>query len=191
MIATLDCSRICRHNSKPSTSGSIRSSRTMSGSSVSSSCSARVPSADTTLSKPRTARFDLIRSTMFGSSSTTSARVFLVFSVMTAQSLPGFLGLAYHAFADEAVPVPVVGAGTVAGLHRQANAEARAAGRAAQFDAAAVRLDDGLGDGQPEPGPGAGGAALRGDVERGRQFPRHAGAVVDHADHDLGGRRGS
>src|SRR6516165_12745250 len=166
MIATEDRSRIRRQSSKPSISGSIRSSSTMSGDSVSSSRSARSPSADTTLSKPRTARLDLIRSTMFGSSSTTSARVFLVFSVMAAQSLPGFLGLARqsHGFAAEAVPVPVVGAGTVAGLHRQADAEARAAGRAAQFDAAAVRLDDGLGDGQPEPGPGAGGAALRSDV---------------------------
>ena len=38
MMATADRSRIWRHSSNPSASGSIRSSRTMSGSSVSSSC---------------------------------------------------------------------------------------------------------------------------------------------------------
>ena len=84
-MATGDCSRICWHSSKPSTSGSIRSSSTMSGSSVSSRSSARSPSSDTTVSKPRTARLDRIRSTMFGSSSTTRARV-----------LPGLLGMVSH-----------------------------------------------------------------------------------------------
>src|SRR5262249_26020778 len=166
MIATLDCSRICRHSSKPSTSGSIRSSRTMSGSSVSSSWSARAPSADTTLSKPRTARFDLIRSTVFGSASTTSARVFLVLSVMAAQPGP-----ARCPGAVTTEPVPLLGlpAGPVGGLHRQADPEAGAPVQVAQLDAAAVRLDDGLGDGQPEPGAGAGGPALRGAVECGRR----------------------
>ena len=75
MIATGDCSRICRQSSNPSTSGSIRSSSTMSGCSVSSIDSALVPSVDTSVSNPRTARLDRIRSTMFGSSSTMSTRV--------------------------------------------------------------------------------------------------------------------
>src|SRR5258708_6112770 len=78
MIATDERSRIWRHSSKPSTSGSIRSSSTMSGSSVSSSCMARTPSAETTVSKPLMARLDRIRATMLGSSSTTSARVLAV-----------------------------------------------------------------------------------------------------------------
>ena len=76
MMATDDRSRISWHSSNPSISGSMRSSRTMSGSSVSSRLSARSPSTETTVSKPRTARLDRIRSTMFGSSSTTRARVF-------------------------------------------------------------------------------------------------------------------
>ena len=58
MMATLDRSRICLHSSNPSTSGSIRSSSTMSGCSVSSSASALLPSDDTSVSNPRTARFD-------------------------------------------------------------------------------------------------------------------------------------
>ena len=48
----------------------LRSSRTMSGSSVSSSWRAREPSVETTVSKPRTTRFERMRSTMLGSSST-------------------------------------------------------------------------------------------------------------------------
>ena len=75
MIADRGRSRIWRHSSNPSASGSIRSSRTMSGASVSSSWSARAPSAETTVSNPRTDRLDRIRSTMFGSSSTSRARV--------------------------------------------------------------------------------------------------------------------
>ena len=78
MMATVDRSRICLHSSNPSTSGSIRSSSTMSGCSVSSSDSALLPSVDTSVSNPRTARLDLIRSTMFGSSSTMSTRVGMV-----------------------------------------------------------------------------------------------------------------
>src|ERR1700678_878055 len=61
----------------------------MSGSSVSSSCSARIPSTLTTVSKPRTARLDLIRSTMLGTSSTTREQVFLAASVIAVAVTPG------------------------------------------------------------------------------------------------------
>ena len=74
MIATGDRSRIWRHSSNPSASGSIRSSSTMSGCSASSRSSTRLP-ADTTVANPRTARFERIKSTMFGSSSMMSTFV--------------------------------------------------------------------------------------------------------------------
>src|SRR5260370_7818701 len=157
MMATGERSRICRHSSKPSTSGSIRSSRTMSGSSVSSSCRARIPSTETTVSKPRTARFDLIRSTMLGSSSTTSARVFLASSDIC--------------------------------FHREVDTETRAWAQALQLHPATVRLDDALGDGQPEPGSRAARPPPAGRLERcDRDLVGHAHAVVGHTDHDLGGR---
>jgi hypothetical protein len=74
MIATDDRSRICRHSSNPSASGSIRSSSTMSGCSSSSRASTRPP-ADTTVSNPRTTRLERMRSTMLGSSSMMSTFV--------------------------------------------------------------------------------------------------------------------
>src|SRR6202034_724325 len=75
MTPTLERSRTCLQSSNPSTTGSIRSSRIRSGASVSSICSTRSPSVETSVSKPRTARFERIKSTMFGSSSTT--RIFV------------------------------------------------------------------------------------------------------------------
>src|ERR1700690_892910 len=160
MVATSDRSRIWRHRSKPSTSGSIRSSSTMSGSSVSSSWRARMPSTDTTVSNPRTARLDLIRSTMLGSSSTTRAQVAAPSAIMA--------------------------------VRRQAHLEAGAAGarlQLAQLEAAAVRVDDALGDRQPEPRPGAAGSPPPDRLERGGgQLGGHPRAVVTDADDDLAGR---
>src|SRR5579862_1782343 len=103
----------------------------MSGSSVSSSWSARMPSTDTMVSKPRTARLDRIRSTMLGSSSTTRAQVLRVSSVIFRWSsfAPGFDG--------------------------QVDAEAGALARRGQLDPAAVSLHDAPCDGQAEPGAGA------------------------------------
>ncbi len=60
----------------------------MSGASVSSSWSARAPSADTIVSNPRTDRLDRIRSTMFGSSSTSRARVLATPSDITIRPHP-------------------------------------------------------------------------------------------------------
>src|SRR6516162_10469949 len=132
MMATDERSRICLHSSKPSTSGSIRSSRTMSGCSVSSRASALLPSVDTNVSKPRTARLDLMRSTMLGSSSTMSTRVGIVSSVNRVLSFP--------------VRVLV--------LYRQGDHEAGAPRRLLQLDPAAVRGHDAAGDGQAEPRAG-------------------------------------
>src|SRR5580692_2353030 len=194
MIATGERSRIWRHRSKPSASGSIKSSRTMSGSSVSSSCRARMPSTLTMVSKPRTARLDRIRSTMLGSSSTTRAQVLRVSSVIVTVVVPSVRG--HPACVDR-------------GLDRQVDLEAGALGQRGQLDPAAVGLHDSLGDGQAEAGAGAlalaiagaavAGAAVAGVVltvvrrrtpsglERGgHQFGRHADAVVPHADHHLG-----
>src|SRR5487761_594860 len=181
MIATGERSRIWRHRSKPSASGSIRSSRTMSGSSVSSSCSARMPSTLTMVSKPRTARLDRIRSTMLGSSSTTRAQVLRVSSVIVTVVVPSVRG--------QPARVDL-------GLDRQVDLEAGALGQRGQLDPAAMGLHDSLGDGQAEAGAGAlalavAGAAVAvaavvlavirrrapGDLERGgHQFGRHADA---------------
>ena len=86
MIATGDRSRIWRHSSNPSASGSIRSSSTMSGCSASSRASTRLP-ADTTVSKPRTARLERMRSTMFGSSSMMSTFVVTTVLLIVAMGL--------------------------------------------------------------------------------------------------------
>src|ERR1700732_2792504 len=182
MMATGERSRIWRHRSKPSASGSIRSSRTMSGSSVSSSCKARMPSTLTMVSKPRTARLDRIRSTMLGSSSTTRAQVLRVSSVIVTVVVPSVRG-----------QPPRVDLG----LDGQVDAEAGALGQRDQLDPAAVGLHDPLGDGQAEAGAGALAVAVAiaaavalivirrrapGGFERGgRQFGRHADAVVPHA----------
>src|SRR5215468_2492716 len=162
MMATDERSRICRHSSKPSTSGSMRSSSTMSGCSVSSRASALLPSVDTNVSKPRTARLDLIRSTMLGSSSTMSTRVGIDSSVTRIPLLRQPL------------------------LHRKRDPEAGAPGHLLKLHPAAVRGHDPAGDGQAEPrarharaGPSRAGSAgrLRGAA---RDFWRHAVAVVGH-----------
>src|ERR1700723_1128672 len=183
MMATGERSRIWRQSSNPSASGSIRSSSTMSGSSVSSSWSARIPSTLTTVSKPRTARLDRIRSTMLGSSSTTRAQVLRAVSVITiGPGPPGIRGY----------PLVGLAEGQELGLDGQRHAEAGARGPRRQLDPAAVRLHDALGDGQAEAraralaGFGAGGAGAAGGFERGGgQFRRHAAAVVADADDPL------
>src|SRR5215469_10048146 len=149
MIATPERSLICLHSSNPSTSGSIRSSSTISGSSVSSSCSAREPSAETTVSKPRTARLDLIRSTMFGSSSTTRARVFEKCSAMLDR-LPN-LGASHR-------PYPV--------LDRQPHREARSRLIGLHAKPTTVSGDDTSGDGQAEAGAAGLAAAPPSRLER-------------------------
>src|ERR1700722_19260654 len=125
----------------------------MSGSSVSSSCSARIPSTLTTVSKPRTARLDLIRSTMLGSSSTTRAHVLRAASGVVENAL-SFCGSPmldgrrelYRPASGGSRP----GAGEVAvgdfGLDRQVHAEAGALGLRDQLDPAVVRLHDAPGD---------------------------------------------
>src|SRR5580693_3397652 len=208
MIATGERSRIWRHSSKPSASGSMRSRSTMSGSSVSRSWRARMPSTLTMVSKPRTARLDRIRSTMLGSSSTTRAQVLRAPSVIVTVAGPSARG----------GPVPrgpVASAGAVrscqrAGhlrLHGEVDAEAGALGQRGQLDPAAVGHRDPLGDGQAQAGPGAltvtaavavaaaiavaavaaAVARAAGGLERGGdQLRRHADAVVQDADHHLG-----
>src|SRR5258708_10264234 len=143
MIATGDRSRICRHSSNPSANGSIRSSSTMSGCSVSSRVSTLLPSVDSTVSKPRTARFERIRSTMLGSSSTTSTLVDAAWLLIVASLLRRL-------------------------LHGQGNPQAGPARRLLQLQEAAVRLHDALGDGQAEAGAGV-PAPVRPAGPRGRR----------------------
>src|ERR1700679_3282436 len=103
----------------------------MSGSSVSSSWSAFLPSTDTTVSNPRTARFALMRSTMLGSSSTTRAQVLVLtaaVSLVTACSFDGQAHAEAGALADR-----VEFHGSVVGLHDapgDRKAEASACGAA-------------------------------------------------------------
>ena len=106
----------------------------MSGSSVSSSCSARMPSTLTTVSKPRTARLDRIRSTMLGSSSTTRAQVLRTSSfiavIVLEPSVAGWLRSGAACGASGLVPRP-----RPAGGHAEAGAlgqrgQARACRRA-------------------------------------------------------------
>src|ERR1700733_6917570 len=117
----------------------------MSGSSVSSNCSARMPSTLTTVSKPRTARFDLIRSTVLGSSSTTRAHVLratsgvvIALSFCCSPMLDGRRELGRHASAGDR---PGAGEAAVGdfGLDRQVHAEAGALGLRDQLDPAVVR----------------------------------------------------
>src|SRR6516165_3669480 len=157
MIAAGERSRIWRHSSKPSASGSIRSRSTMSGSSVSSNCRARMPSTETMVSNPRTARLDRIRSTMLGSSSTTRAQVLRVSSVVvtgvpSAVAGPPAGGRVAPAGAGQGSGHP----GRVdLGLDRQVDLEAGALGQRGQLDPPAVGLHDPLGDGQAEARAGA------------------------------------
>src|SRR5215471_3271417 len=197
MMATDDRSRMSRHSSNPSISGSIRSSRTMSGSSVSSRASARSPSVDTTVSKPRTARLDQIRSTMFGSSSTTSARVFTAWSNTAIRTHPRRQATACPRPAasspDRTLPA---GRGPGRGwrshglwldrarrahgsrirwlLHWQADPEAGSRRDRFQLDPAAVSGHDPPGYGQPQ--SGAATATAPG--------PRHR---LERREHELGG----
>src|SRR6201985_1931730 len=196
MIATGECSLICRQSSNPSTSGSIRSSSTMSGCSVSSIASALLPSPDTSVSNPRTARLDRIRSTMLGSSSTTRAQVLRASSVVVTVAVPlarGGLASGGRASARarhrRGYPARVA-----LGLDRKVDLEAGALGQRGQLDPAAVGLDDHPGDGQAETRAralavavavavavardGAGAGAAGGFERGGRQFRRHAVAVV-------------
>src|SRR5215469_6482785 len=179
MIATADRSRIWRHSSNPSASGSIRSSSTMSGCSVSSRASALLP-AEMTVSKPRTARLERMRSTMFGSSSTMSTFVGatgLLAVVMTLSRLR-LLGRF---------------------LHGQGDPEAGAVRRPLQLHDAPVRFHDSPRYRQPEASARVAALAAspgrRGDGGRVHQLRWHPLPVVGHPDRDRGllpgaGRRG-
>src|ERR1700759_1329006 len=184
MMPTSERSRIWRHSSNPSASGSIRSSSTMSGSSVSSSLSTRMPSWETTVSNPRTARLDRIRSTMFGSSSTTRTRVLAVASaIVLLFSQWGRRGAA----GDQGARARAGVARVVLDVGRQDHPELGALVQPLQLDPALMGVDDALGDGQAAPRPaGPGPAPAAGLERRGRQFVGDAGAVVAHADHHLG-----
>src|ERR1700742_71369 len=179
MMPTSERSRIWRHSSNPSASGSIRSSSTMSGSSVSSSLSTRMPSWETTVSNPRTARLDRIRSTMFGSSSTTRTRVLAVAS--------GIVLLFGVGPARDQGQRPGTGVrGVLLGVGRQIDLELGALVESPQLDPAVVGIDDALGDGQAEPGSTGPGPPAAGRLERrGGQLVGDSGAVVPHADHHL------
>src|SRR5260370_36222789 len=133
----------------------------MSGSSVSSSWSARMPSTDTTVSKPRTARLDRIRSTMLGSSSTTRAHVLRAASVIAVilwtpwiLRTPGTRGSGRSDGIEDF------------GLDGQVDAETGALGQRGQLDSAAMSLHDSLGDGQAKPGSGVLPVARAGSVAR-------------------------
>src|SRR5215469_5950973 len=205
MIATDERSRIWRHSSKPSTSGSIRSSSTMSGSSVSSSCMARTPSVETTVSKPLIARLDRIRSTMLGSSSTRSARVFAQPSATAGPRPltdrgPCPVAICRVVIRSVAIRLLVVARPGLDGARRDLGGPAARRGRhldremdpelrplpwLLQLDAAAVSIDDALGYGQPEPGARGGRPAPPHRLEgRAGDLAGHPDAIVDHADHD-------
>ena len=205
-MATAECSRICRHSSKPSTSGSIRSSRTMSGSSVSRSRSARSPSGDTMVSKPRTARFDRIRSTMFGiildhqgarPDGFIKHRDDSDLRLARGPRRPGGRRTAGSGTAGSGT----AGSGVAAGGSGRGRELARGASTGSrirkqvprawrnQLELAAVRGHDAAGDRQPEAGPGGRGAPPASGLERpGGQLGRHPDPVVGHAEHDLAGR---
>src|ERR1700733_5502140 len=131
-----------------------------------------MPSTDTIVSNPRTARLDRIRSTMLGSSSTTRAQVLRASSVIVTVVVPSVRG--HPARVD-------------LGLDRQVDLEAGALGQRDQLDQAAVGLHDPPGDGQAEARARAlavavavtAAVAREGGFERsGRQFGWHADAVV-------------
>src|SRR6516162_9099346 len=168
-----------------------------------------MPSTDTMVSNPRTARLDRIRSTMLGSSSTTRAQVLRVSSVVVTVAAPlahGGLACGGRVASARARHRSGHPARVALRLDRQVDLEAGALGQRGQLDPAAVGLDDPLGDGQAETracalavavavavavamavardGAEAGAA---GRFERGgHQFRRHADAVVQDADHYLG-----
>src|SRR5579862_2553854 len=99
-----------------------------------------MPSTDTIVSNPRTARLDRIRSTMLGSSSTTRAQVLRASSVIVTVVVPSV----------RARPRSGCPARVDLGLDRQVDLEAGALGQRGQLDPAAVSLHDPLGDGQAE-----------------------------------------
>src|ERR1700677_105392 len=155
MMATGERSLIWRHRSKPSTSGSIRSSSTMSGSSVSSSWSAFLPSTDTTVSNPRTARFALMRSTILGSSSTTRAQVLVFTAAVSLVTACSFDGQAHT-------------------LNVQANTEAGALADRVEFHGSVMCLHDAPCDRKAK-------ACARGAAAA-AAWRRHAAAGVLHGD---------
>src|SRR5271170_3625807 len=133
----------------------------MSGSSVSRSWRARMPSTLTMVSKPRTARLDRIRSTMLGSSSTTRAQVLREPSVIVTVAVPSARGgrvrggLVTSADAVRSSQRPGQPARVDLGLDGQVDAEAGALGPRGQLDPAAVGRYDPLRDGQAQAGAGA------------------------------------
>src|SRR6516225_2563381 len=132
-----------------------------------------MPSTLTTVSNPRTARLDRIRSTMLGSSSTTRAQVLRASSVIVGiTAVPSdHLTPSARPPADGPVGCAVTSgysaerSGRLAPvhdlrLHGQVHAEAGALAQRDQLDPAAVSLHDSLGDGQAEAGPGVPAAAF-------------------------------
>src|SRR5579862_4256320 len=114
-----------------------------------------MPSTDTTVSNPRTARLDRIRSTMLGSSSTTRAQVLRVPSAVITVAAPlAQDGAAAGGRTASARARPRSGRPARVGirLDRQVHLEAGALGQRDQLDPAAVGLHDPLGDGQAEAG---------------------------------------
>ena len=116
-----------------------------------------MPSAETTVSNPRTARLDRIRSTMFGSSSTRSALVLAAGSGIdvSARRPGGSLHTAGEGGQLIVLPV-IVGVAarscTSRRLDRKADSEGRPRGHARELDPAAVGFDDSSCDGQAEAG---------------------------------------
>src|SRR5580704_1136847 len=119
-----------------------------------------MPSTDTMVSKPRTARLDRIRSTMLGSSSTTRAQVLRTSSVIAV--IPWFpvilriVGAAWMVWSARSGRLDSI---EDLSLDRQVHAEAGALGQRGQLEPAAVGLHDPLRDGQAQPGSGVLGAA--------------------------------
>src|SRR5918997_2597557 len=162
MMPTDDRSRIRWHSSKPSISGSIRSSSTMSGCSTSSKRNASPP-PDTTTSKPRTTRLERTRSTMFRSSS--MRRTPVVSAAIVALSR--------------------------CRLDRQRDEEGRTNRYWLKHDMATMRFHDPVRDRQPETGSGHDRRAPRVRLEDlSGQRRREAGAIVGHP-HLYGERVGS
>ena len=89
----------------------------------------RAPSADTTVSKPRTDRLDRIRSTMFGSSSTSRARVVAALSGMVPCSLRRVIGASVpgRSVPGRCVPGRLPGGGAAVGVPPSARGPAHAA----------------------------------------------------------------
>src|SRR3984885_8410312 len=120
-----------------------------------------MPSVETTVSNPRTARLERTRSTMLGSSSTSRARVLTVAS-----------GIGARPDRQRGEPLVLADVGTLRVRSRrldgQADPERRPGRRLRELDLAAVRLDDPAGDREPEPGAGGARAVAAGRVKRRR-----------------------